>query len=269
MQDFQTMFRMDGRVALVTGAGFGLGRSFALGLAAYGATVIVADRDRPNADETVGLIKQNRGLAEAIHVDVAATDSTDRLFDEIQAKYGRLDILVNNAGITTVPMRTHEVAVEDWDRLMSINLRGVFLCTRRALAMMLPAKSGSIISIASIAGVTGYYPGFSRLVSSYSAAKAGVAGFTRQVAAEYAPDGIRANAIAPGWHGGTNLGAVARAAFTPEQQQQAERAIAERIPLGRRGVPDDLVGLVVYLASDASSYLTGQTITHDGGWTVG
>lgn len=268
MQDFSAMFRLDGRIALVTGAGFGLGRSFACGLAAFGATVICADRDLDGADETVGLVKQSRGLAEALHVDVAETQSTDRLFDEIAATYGRLDILVNNAGISTVPVRTHELAVEDWDRLIAINLRGVFLCTRRALSIMLPARAGSIINIASIAGLTGYFPGFPRLVSSYSAAKAGVAGFTRQVATEYAADGIRVNAIAPGWHGGTNLGAAAKSAWTPDMTARAERALHQRVPMGRRGVPDDLVGLVVYLASDASSYLTGQTIAHDGGWTV-
>ena len=268
MQDFSNMFRLDGRIALVTGAGFGLGRSFACGLAAFGATVVCADRNLEGADETVGLVRQSRGLAKAMHVDVAETSSTDAMFDEIEDKFGRLDILINNAGVSTKPVRTHELCVEDWDRLMAINLRGVFLCTRRALSMMLPAKHGSIINIASIAGLTGYYPGFPRLVSNYSAAKAGVAGFTRQVATEYAADGIRVNAIAPGWHGGTNLGAAAKAASTSEQIARSESAIHDRVPMGRRGVPDDLIGLVVYLASDASSYLTGQTIAHDGGWTV-
>jgi len=149
--------------------------------------------------------------------------------------------------------------------LMAINLRGVFLTTRKALALMLPGP-GSIINISSTAGLRGYFPGFASMSVSYSAAKAGIVGFTRQVAAEYAKEKIRVNAIAPGWHGGTNLGAERRAGVTAEQREQFEQALHARIPMKHRGVPDDLVGLVVYLASDASHYLTGQVIAHDGGW---
>jgi NAD(P)-dependent dehydrogenase (short-subunit alcohol dehydrogenase family) len=162
-------------------------------------------------------------------------------------------------------MRTHEYSVADWDRLMAINLRGVFLNTRRALALMLPGP-GSIINISSILGLRGFWPGSPAGSISYSAAKAGVIGFTRQVAAEYATEKIRSNAIAPGWHGGTALGAERRAASSPEDIKQFEQAIHARIPMKHRGVPDDLVGLVVYLASDASHYVTGQVIAHDGGW---
>jgi NAD(P)-dependent dehydrogenase (short-subunit alcohol dehydrogenase family) len=148
---------------------------------------------------------------------------------------------------------------------MAVNLRGVFMNTRRALKLMLPGP-GSIINIASIAGLRGYWPGFPSLAVNYSASKAGVIGLTRQVAAEYAKEKIRVNAIAPGWHGGTALGAERRAATGPEAVEQFEQAIHARIPMKHRGKPDDLVGLVVYLASDASHYLTGQVIAHDGGW---
>ncbi|HEX3974318.1 MAG TPA: SDR family NAD(P)-dependent oxidoreductase [Stellaceae bacterium] len=262
---FENLFRLDGKVAVVTGAGNGLGRSFALGLAAFGAHVICADRNLDGAEETASLAKQSRLQAEARHNDVADEASVDALWDDLKARYGRVDILINNAGIATASGRTHEFSVDDWDRLMAINLRGVFLTTRRALQVMLPGP-GSIINIASVAALRGYYPGFVALQVNYSTAKAGVIGFTRQVAAEYAQEKIRVNAIAPGWHGGTALGADRRALSTPDQVAQFEKALHERIPMKHRGVPDDLVGLAVYLASDASHYVTGQVIAHDGGW---
>jgi NAD(P)-dependent dehydrogenase (short-subunit alcohol dehydrogenase family) len=242
-----------------------LGRSFALGLAAFGATVICADRNLDGADETASLAKQSRGKAEPLSVDVADEASVDEMWKAIAETYGRIDILINNAGINTNSMRTHEYSVADWDRLMAINLRGVFLNTRKALALMLPGP-GSIINISSILGLRGFWPGSPAGSISYSAAKAGVIGFTRQVAAEYATEKIRSNAIAPGWHGGTALGAERRAASSPEDIKQFEQAIHARIAMKHRGVPDDLVGLVVYLASDASRYVTGQVIAHDGGW---
>ncbi|MGE3645345.1 MAG: SDR family NAD(P)-dependent oxidoreductase [Beijerinckiaceae bacterium] len=260
------MFRMDGKIAVVTGAGFGIGRSFALGLAAFGATVICADRDMPGAEETAGLVKQSKGRAEAIETDVTNEASVDKMWDFVEKEFGRADILINNAGIATPPVRTHEFSVADWDRLMAVNLRGVFLCSRRALALMLQQKSGSIINIASILGLKGFYPGVPAGGVSYSTSKAGVIGFTRQVAAEYAADGIRVNAIAPGWHGGTNLGAERRAVATKDEIGAFEKALHDRIPMHHRGKPDDLIGLAVYLASDASHYMTGQVIAHDGGW---
>src|SRR5215203_6011313 len=182
---FENLFRLDGKVAVVTGAGNGLGRSFALGLAAFGATVICADKNLAGADETASLAKQSRGKAEALPVDVTDEASVNDLWKRIAADFPRIDILINNAGINTNTPRTHEYSVADWDRVMAINLRGVFLTTRKALALMLPGP-GSIINISSILGLRGFWPGSPAGSISYSASKAGVIGFTRQVAAEYA-----------------------------------------------------------------------------------
>jgi len=262
---FDNLFRLDGKITVVTGAGSRLGRSFALGLASFGATVVCTDRNLDGAEETVALAKQSRLQAEAFYNDVADQASVDDVWQKIENSYGRVDILVNNAGISTAKARTHEFDITEWDNVLAVNLRGVFLTTRKALALMLPGP-GSIINIASVAALRGFWPGFPVLSVNYAAAKAGVIGFTRQVAAEYAKEKIRVNAIAPGWHDGTALAAEWRASQSPERREQTRNAVIDRIAMGHRGESDDLVGLVVYLASDASRYVTGQVMVHDGGW---
>ncbi len=261
----QGLFDLSGKTCLVTGAASGLGRAFAEGFASYGAEVICADRDEPGAAETVLMIGEAGGTARPIHVDVADHASVARM---VKASGGRIDVLVNNAGIATPARRAHEIPLEDWHRLIGINLTGVFLCTRAVLPVMMAEGGGSIVNIASILGLAGHYPGFAMVTASYAAAKAGVIGFTRQVAVEYAKDGIRCNAIAPGWHGGTRLGNATKAGMSNETMAKFEDCIVADTPMGRRGTPDELQGLAIYLASGASSYVTGQVFTQDGGWTA-
>jgi NAD(P)-dependent dehydrogenase (short-subunit alcohol dehydrogenase family) len=260
-------FDVGGKSAVITGAAGGLGRAFALSLGAAGARVSCIDRDAEGLAETARL-----GAALGISVPTAAADLA--VATEVEAALEKLvpasavDILINNAGIATLPGRTHEIAVPDWDRAMAANLRSMFLVTRAVLPGMVHRQCGSIINLSSFLGLVGAYPQFPITAIPYATTKAGVVGFTRQLAIEYATDGIRANAIAPGWHGGTNLGRERRATATPEEGRRFEDYITASVPMGRRGTPEDLCGLVQYLASDASQYLTGQVIAHDGGITA-
>src|SRR5579863_4945221 len=160
--EVSTMFDLTGKVALVTGAGSGLGRAFSEGLASLGARVACADRNQGWADETAAMINTKRNDALSIVVDVAEPEAVEAMAARVRHACGRVDILINNAGISTNPKRTHETSIEDWDRLMAINLRGTFLCTRAIIPLML-AGGGSIINIASIAGLVGHYPGFPAL----------------------------------------------------------------------------------------------------------
>jgi NAD(P)-dependent dehydrogenase (short-subunit alcohol dehydrogenase family) len=246
-------FSLDGRTAVVTGAASGLGRAFALALADVQATAAqIGDR------------------AMAVVADLATVEEVERAAQcVLEWRSGAVDVLINNAGLATVPGRLLDVPVEDWDRVMGANLRSVFLCTRALLPALLASGRGSIINMSSFLGVVGLYPGTAITAIPYAASKAAIIGFTRQLAIEYAAEGLRVNAIAPGWHGGTRLARERAATASTADMAQFEAFIKSSVPMGRRGTPDELVGLVLYLASGASAYLTGQVLAHDGGITAG
>jgi 3-oxoacyl-[acyl-carrier protein] reductase len=242
------------KVAIVTGGSRGIGRAIALALADTGAVVVVNYKgNQAAADEVVAAIQAKEGQALAIQADIALSDDVDRLFKTVLERFGRLDILVNNAGITrdTLLLRMKET---DFDAVLDTNLRGAYLCTRAALRPMTKARGGRIINITSVVGLIG-----NAGQANYSAAKAGLIGFTKAVAREMSSRAITVNAVAPGYID-TEL--------TAGLGDQIRAAILENIPLGRLGKPEDIAHTVCFLASDFASYITGQTITVDGGMVM-
>jgi len=247
-----TTQRLAGQVAIVTGASRGIGRAIALALAAEGAKVAVNYASSSGAaDAVVAEIAGAGGEAIALQADVSKADQVDALFAAVMEKWGRVDVLVNNAGITrdTLLLR---MKPEDWQAVIDLNLTGVFLCTRAASKIMLKQKSGRIVNISSVVGLIGN-PG----QSNYSAAKAGVIGFTKSVAKELAPRGITVNAIAPGF------------IATDMTHGLDSDSILKMIPLGRYGQAEEVAGATRFLAADpAAAYITGQVLNVDGGMVM-
>lgn len=243
--------RLAGRVALVTGGGQGLGRAFAHRLAADGARVVVADR---NGDAASAVAQQINASAMAVQVDVADETSVGAMVDAVQERFGRLDILVNNAALfSTLRMGPfEEITVPEWDEVMAVNVRGPFLCSRAAAPLMRRQSYGKIINISSAAVLLGR-PGYLHYVTS----KAALIGMTRSLGTELGPYGITVNAVLPG----STETEVPRETVTPEQV----RGIIERQAIKRRQVPADLLGIVSFLASPDSDFMTGQSVNVDGG----
>ena len=239
-----------GKIALVTGAGRGIGRAIALKLASEGAKVVVNSISQTNIDSVVSEIKAVEGQCMGVAADVSLSGDVSRLFDSIISAYGGIDILVNNAGITRDQLLIR-MTDEDWDAVISTDLKSVFLCTRAALKHMVKARQGRVINISSIVGLVG-----NAGQANYAAAKAGVIGFTRSAAREVASRGITVNALAPGF---------IETDMTAKLAEKQRQDLIARIPSGYLGTPRDVTEAVAFLASDAARYITGQVISIDGG----
>ncbi|WP_419657797.1 FabG: short-chain dehydrogenase/reductase family protein [Desulfosarcina variabilis str. Montpellier] len=268
MPSKKDLFNLEGKTALVTGASYGLGQSFAQTLAEAGADVVITARDLARLKETEGIIKKAGRKALCIAADVSRPEDVARMIDETASVFKKLDIAVNNAGIVSPPVRFHEMRFEDWEKVVSVNLTGLFLCMQKEIELMMKQESGgSIINNSSILGLVGLFADMNPRVN-YIASKHGVNGLTKQGAVEYAEYGIRVNAIAPAWHSGTSLSKARSDVQTTKEQDEREERLVARTPMRRRGRIEELQGLLLFLASDASSYITGQVIASDGGWTA-
>ena len=253
-----TLFDLTGKVAVVTGSGRGLGKAIALGLGEAGASVVVCSRTLAEAQITAEEIAAAGSPSLAVRVDTADRTSCERLIEATVAKFGKLDVMVNNAGIDIIEP-AEDVTEESWDLVVNINLKGYFNCSQLAARQMLKqGTGGSIINNSSIAAEVGIAG-----LSAYAAAKGGVNQLSRVQAVEWASKGIRVNVFSPGYFENIMSGASDEHS-RPEKRNQ----VLAFTPMGRRGRPEELVGPVVFLASDASSYMTGAVLLVDGGYTA-
>jgi 3-oxoacyl-[acyl-carrier protein] reductase len=245
---------LDNRVAIITGSGRGIGRAIALELARQGAVIVINDvGDAAPAQQVCQEILDKGGRSQVVLADISQAAEASHLVDSALTAYGRVDILVNNAGITRDQL-VLRMSDDDWDRVLSINLKGAFLCIKSALRPMIKQRWGRIINIASIAGVVGN-PG----QANYSAAKAGLIGLTKTVAREVASRGITVNAVAPG---------AIDTVMLQNLSENIRQEMVKQIPVGRLGTPEDVAHMVAFIASEATSYITGQVFHVDGGMVM-
>ncbi len=256
VKNFKELYKLDGKVAIVTGARRGMGRTHCLALADMGARVVVSDIDIKDCEKVVEEIQERGGEAIAVECDISKKEEVEAMMKKTKEEYGNLDILVNNAGVVNFK-NFFEIAQEDWDRVININLKGYFLCTQAAAEIMKEGGGGSVINIGSVAmGQVGI--GFPNAVP-YVASKGGIAGMTEALAVDLAQYDIRINLIAPGIIETPMIDPV-------KQDEEALEGIVGSLPLKRLGKPEEISGVVAFLASDASSYMTGAVINVDGGW---
>jgi len=247
------MFQLKGKVAVVTGAARGIGRSISLALADAGASVALIDLSADNLQGVHDEIAANGGKASLHLCDVTDLNTVTSTFNTILERHGGLDILVNNAGITRDNLLVR-MNPEDWEAPIRINLTGAFYCIKAAVRTMMKQRHGRIINIASVVGITG-----NAGQANYAASKAGLIGLTKSTARELASRGITANAIAPGF---------ITTGLTANLSENARKNLTEHIPLGRLGKPEDVALAVVFLASEEAGYITGQTLLVDGGMVI-
>ena len=242
--------KLKGKVALITGAAQGIGKSIALLLAQNGANIVVSDINLERAEETAREIESNGSKAMAVKVDVANLKEVEQMVEAILEKFGKIDILVNNAGITRDKLILR-MTEEDWDAVLNVNLKGTFNCTKVVVRHMAKQRSGKIVSIASVVGEMG-----NAGQANYSASKAGVIGLTKTIAREFAQRRINVNAIAPGY---------IETPMTEILPEKVKEELKSLIPMERLGKPEDVAEAVLFLVSEESNYITGQVLNVNGG----